>query len=717
MSRYYCGLLVIISLLSVQINAQTQADIDTITARLNAETMGTNVTDANVAEYLSKYWDGDEGKWTDIRYGIVAPQPGFNTNLFFARIKSLSVAYSKPGTYFHSTAVMTVINKALTYFYLNQTMFNTNAGGWFRDMGYPMDLSATVLLVKNSLNPAIEQKISDYLENMTVSDFWGSGANLAWISNWKIHEGCILNSSRWIRNAVSDVASIMNTTKEKVDGLKADFTYYQHGMNYGGGYGSYLIPDVLNFSILVKGTAFDVGFPIKALGDYLLDGEYWFQFHGYGDLIPQGREFSNQGMDTYVSTSVLLTMKGIDPARAIQYQSYIDHQQNKAPFSKPGNKHFFTSDMMVHRSPTTYISVKIPSVRNKLFEIGNYQDLKGYNLGYGFTQILTNGDEYKDIEPVWDWSRLPGTTTQMGNLFPNQAASNKGGFYSPMGTNEFGGGVSDSTNGVMAFTSTYNGVTATKAYFFLGSAMVCLGTGISATSLGHTITSVNQTNSFGNIMVNSGGTSQSFTGTQLTYNNNLSWVHHNNVGYYFPPQTANIVINNTNQSGRWYEVNHTNKTVETKKVFSIWFDHGEMFTEKSPVGYQYIVVPNISASTFSYWVESNNPYTVLSNTTEVQCVKNSQLNLYGIVFYKAGTFTLDNGVVVSVNKPAMVLVEGTFGMGNKIKVCLEDPLYASSKIAVTLKKNTAKTLDLKLPKGNYVGSTVISSFLADEILK
>ena len=710
---FYCLFVFVYCLITVASHAQTQADIDTITARLNAETMGTNVTDANVAEYLSKSWDGSVGRWTDINYGIVAPQPGFKTNLFFARIKALAVAYSKPGTYYYSAAVMTVITKALNYFFVNQTMFNNNGGGWYRDMGYPMDMSATVLLVKNAIDPAVEQKISDYIEHIVVADFWGGGANMAWISTWRIHEGCILNSARWIKSAVSDVASIMNTTKDKIDGLKADFAYFQHGMNYSGGYGADLIPDVLKFSALVKGTAFDVGFPIKVLSDYILNGEYWFQFHKYGDLIPQGRG----GSHIYVSEWILNKMMAIDSSRAQQYRAYIKHQQNNAPFIQPGNKYFFSSDIMVHRSPTTYMSVKIPSVRNKLFEVGNYQDMKGYNLGYGFTQILTNGNEYDNIEPVWDWSRLPGTTTPLGNIFPNANASNRGGFFSPKGTNEFAGGVSDSSNGVVAFTSTYNGVTVTKGYFFLGSAMVCLGASITSTFAGHTVTSVNQTNSIGDIILNDKGKSQTFTESQTTYSNTLNWVHHDNVGYYFPPQTANIVINNSNQSGKWYDINHTNKTVETKKVFSIWFDHGDMPFEKTPSSYQYIVVPNISASTFSYWISNNNPYTVLSNTQDVQCVKNSILSLYGIVFYKAGSFTLDNGLVVSANKPAIVIVEGGISVGNIIKVSVADPLYEASKIAITIKKNGVKTLETKMPKGNYLGATVSTSFLADEIVK
>jgi len=717
MNKFYCLLLVVIlSSVTIDSRAQIQNDINTIAGRLTAGSLGTTIKNATVAYFINQNWDSTVGRWTDINYSIVSPQPGFHTDSFFLRLDYLSVAYSKPGgTYYHSAAVMKVINKAYAYFYANITMFNAGAGGWFEYIGYPGDICSSVLLVKGQMDPVIQSNVVSYIKSLATSSYyktnWNTGANLAWVSDWKLSAGCILMDSSIITNAVNAVASLMAITSGTSDGLKVDYSYFQHYMIYNGGYAAWLIPDVINYPSYIKGTAFNTAFPTLVLGDYLLNGEYWFQFHGFGDIVPQGREFPSPGMTTYVSSSNLTTMKTNDPARSQQYQSYINEQTSSGVFTKPGTKHFFTADMMVHRDSTSYISVRIPSSRNFLFEIGNYQDLKGYNLGYGFTQILTQGTEYKNIEPVWNWSRLPGTTAPLDTLYLNSNAQNKGAFYSPKGSNLFGGGVSDSANGIMAFTGTYNGVTATKSYFFLGDAMVCLGTGIRSTYTGHTVTSVNQTVASGAINLNKGGKEYTYFGGTETFSNTLQWVYHNNVGYYFPSQTANIVISDTTQSGNWYNINHTSSTTINQNVFSIWFDHGV-----NPFGssYQYIVVPNISATTFSNWV---NPYTILSNTNSIQCVKDSALNLYGIVFYKAGSITLDNGVTVSVDKAAIVMISGVIVAGNPIKVSVEDPLYtANNTITVTLQQNLTKTLVSKMPTGNYLGSTVTTTFLANEIL-
>ena len=717
MKRFYYFLLALaLSLFFKNSEAQTQADIDTVTARLNAATLNTTVTNATVVGFMTKNWDSTVGRWTDINYAIVAPQPGFATDQFFSRIRTLAIAYSKPGTYYHSAAVMNVINKAFSYFYANKTMFNNNAGGWFRDLGYPMSITQAVLLIKNQMDPIVEKNIASYIQNMVVTG-WNTGANLAWLNDWKIHEGCIINNATWIKNAVSAIASLMSTTSGSTDGLKVDFAYFQHSMIYNGGYSAWLIPYVISYPTFIKGTAFNTSFPTSILGDYILNGEYWFQFHGFGDIVPQNREFAKPAMVQYVGASNLTIMKSNDPTRSQQYQAYINHQLYNGRYTQPGTKHFFTSDIMVHRDSVAYISVKIPSIRNQIFEIGNYQDLKGYNIGYGLTQILTQGNEYNNIEPVWNWSRLPGTTTPLDTLYLNTPAQTTGAFWSPMGTNSFAGGVSDSTNGIMAFNGTNNGVAATKSYFFLGNAMVCLGAGISSTYTGNTVTSINQTASSGTITVEKlAGKSSPYYGTQTTYSNNLQWIHHNNVGYYFPNTAANIVVKNDIQTGNWYDINHTDTTNLSQKVFSIWIDHGVQPTSRNPATYQYIVVPNITATNFESWT-TNNPYTILSNTANIQCVKDSLSNLYGIVFYKAGQITLDNGLTVAVNKAAMLLISGAMKAGNKIKVSVEDPLYvANNIITVTLSNTLTKTIIDTMPKNNYLGATITTSFLADALL-
>src|SRR5690606_23137259 len=111
--------------------------------------------------------------------------------------------------------------------------------------------------------------------------------------------------------------------------------------------------------------------------------------------------------------------------------------------------------------------------------------LKGYNLPLGATNILTSGEEYKNIFPIWDWTRVPGTTAVM-----NQSAAVLPWYL--FGNNEFAGGVSNGQVGAIAYEHSYNGVRAKKAYFFADGAMLCLGAGINAIRTQQVATSVNQ---------------------------------------------------------------------------------------------------------------------------------------------------------------------------------------------------------------------------------
>src|SRR5206468_7078239 len=124
--------------------------------------------------------------------------------------------------------------------------------------------------------------------------------------------------------------------------------------------------------------------------------------------------------------------------------------------------------------PGYYLSAKIISKRTFGTESLNGENCKGYYLPLGATNILTHGNEYQNIYPVWDWTKVPGTTAGTNN----DSTTLTNYLY---GTNNFGGGVSNGKAGVIAFDGNYRGVRAKKAYFFINNQMLCLGAGISST--------------------------------------------------------------------------------------------------------------------------------------------------------------------------------------------------------------------------------------------
>lgn len=110
-----------------------------------------------------------------------------------------------------------------------------------------------------------------------------------------------------------------------------------------------------------------------------------------------------------MSTHTLDLMKEVDPVHAENYEAWKRHIGGES-FPVPGNTHFWKSNIMTHHGSDYYMSAKVISVRTNGTEMLNGQNLKGYYLPLGATNIMTTGHEYDDAFVVWDWTRVPGTT-------------------------------------------------------------------------------------------------------------------------------------------------------------------------------------------------------------------------------------------------------------------------------------------------------------------
>lgn len=95
----------------------------------------------------------------------------------------------------------------------------------------------------------------------------------------------------------------------------------------------------------------------------------------------------------------------------------------------------------------------------------------------GSNAIVKTGDEYFNIFPAWNWTRIPGTTApQMPDV---QLGKNA---WELRGTSQFAGGVSDSLHGATTYyyNDTHGSIhtQARKVWFFFDHEVVCLGAGI-----------------------------------------------------------------------------------------------------------------------------------------------------------------------------------------------------------------------------------------------
>lgn len=376
---------------------------------------------------------------------------------------------------------------------------------------------------------------------------------------------------------------------------------------------------------------------------------------------------------------------------------------------------------MTHKRPGWYSSVRGTSTRTVGNESGNGEALKNYHMGDGVNLVLIHGDEYREIYPVWDWRRIPGTTIEQKPGDLPRVDWGKGG----AGGTDFAGGVSDGKFGAYAFIFAEAGenanISARKSWFFFENEYIALGAGINATNATYDVfTSINQTCLRGDFSVNTAAGRRNLRRGVIS-DSVSAWVLHNGIGYLLPQFTGSFVVQGKTQTGSWQDL-YLIKSAERlrKDVFSIWFNHGQSFSNGS---YHYVVKPNTNATQIAKYA-SNPPVAVIANTETVQAVRQKELDVYGVIFYTAAEVKLNENFTVSSDHPLALLIHAK---KDRLQIFAATPEYRALDVSVTISGQyqgpgatwdavTGKTkIRLALPGGDNAGSTVSVRLVSGKI--
>lgn len=678
-----------------------QKDIDTLCNRLSVEYLLESVDIPQAEKDIATMQP--DGSWKDIDYKTVTFY--FDADRHLKRIKNMTLAYSKPGNkFFHQKELKQKLILALDFF----RIANPSSGNWwYRDIGAPTGYMIPLLLLKKELDNEEVMRLSSYLVDKTDNQAH-KGKNRTWVSVVLVHKGCIEDNYDLISKGFSSIASTIFIEEKDDEGIKRDNSIHQHRPQlYSGGYGMSFMADLAKYIMLSNKTSFERLFTAekrKIVSDVYLKGTQMFGYRDAYDFGTIGRGICRPQCLQNMSETALDLMKDVDPEHAKSYEAWKKHIHGDV-FPVVGNTFFWKSNIMTHHGANYYMSAKVISVRTNGTEMLNGQNLKGYYLPLGATNIMTTGNEYKDVFVAWDWTRVPGTTA-----IDNQSTTELRWYL--FGSNQFAGGVSNSQNGVVAYEHAYQGVEARKAYFFMGDAMVCMGSGIKAARTQEVRTSVNQ-------CLASGGVTYSSAGKTCRLTDELSeakidWAYHDNVGYVFPHQ-GNVTLRQAKQTGCWRDIEVTaSKEPVTKDMFSLWISHG---TTPQNDSYCYIVMPDKPLSFFMD-KEFENKIKIIANTEKLQAISNREQEQYAAVFYEPGEVWFTDDLSVSVDKKALVYIERK---GGEYEISMSDPLYKEESVRLRINKelkgenvrthNGSSVINILFPSGDNAGSTVIKHFV------
>jgi chondroitin AC lyase len=617
---------------------------------------------------------GEDGRWPDIYYDSTAKSswPPFT---HWSRLQAMATAKSRSGIDpVERAKLMSSIHRAISHWIQRDYQCKN---WWYNQIGVPKVVGTTLLLLGDEATP--EERHYATAVSLARYRIAQTGQNKIWLAINTVMRGLLLRDEALVGTGVGAVWSELEiTTKE---GLQPDFSFHQHGAQQQfGTYGlSYAVCMAL-WARVFDGTRWQMTPPQKeVLRGYLLEGHRWVSWNGIMDISACGRQLmpGSQHNKARIMTLVMQQALGFDPTYTPDYLSFISNNARGEPDTLIGLKHFWRSDYMVIRRPDFMASLKMSSQRVVGTECVNRENLSGYHLGDGALYLYRRGDEYEDIFPLWNWSRLPGVTCVQA---PPPA------FHATQVPSEFVGGLSDGASGLAALDYRRKGVAARKAWFFYRDTIVCLGADIRGDSPAGLATTVNQAHLRGAVTAHTGAGKKLVAHGNQTFDGEVVIEHD---GWRYTIASGSQVRLETGPvSGHWNKVYQSPGTPSDKvngSLFSLWIDHG---VRAEGSGYAYTV--SLAES------DAVDSPRVLANSRELQAVAypNGQV---AVVYWQAGTFALPDGTRLSVSNPCLVLID-------KATARVVDPTQRLQHI--TLTRNDVPR-ELSLPVGPSAGSPAI----------
>jgi chondroitin AC lyase len=667
-----------------------------------------------------------DGSFRDLTYHGSSDKSAGHLQQHGVRLKVLSLVYkwNDPGNLFHGDATLKAkILKGWSYV-AAKGGFVRAPNWWWKEIGVPQGLSDGLVLMRNEIRSSVRQQVLSKYFGSVWNPSKHDGANLAYQAPIAMIDGLLRGNAGRIRDVVSKVSREISAFSG--EGIQHDLSFLQHRTGgkliyHSGSYGMVFAHDVSRSMRWVQGTtyAFGVG-AIEGQVRFLVDGLAWLTRGDALDLPSLGRSITRPDRAAHASYLLRNAMVDLLPlgVRTGDLLASIDRYENGVSDANylSGNKSFWKSDAVAHQRPEFMTTLKMVSSRIARPETAAGENQQGFYEGDGFTMIVKDGDEFgvrggDDIIPVWDWQRLPGTTVEHNGVIPYFDMFKVSTHSS--GSSNLVGAASDGQYGVAAMDYKRSGVsvTAKKAWFFFDDEFVALGADIDNNSGGAPVlTSINQVFLDGTVAVcDAAGRRTLELGSSDTLSGQ-SWIAHDGIGYVTLDPSNRTTVQAKLQSGSGAAL----------PVFSAWVDHG---VRPQNATYAYAVVPGVSADDLNSYAE-NLPVQILANTATVQAVRHLSLNQTQIAFYAAGSLDVGNGVIISVDRAANVIVKQG---GGELTISAADPKQLSTPLSITVNRRLTRSgsqwsadgqstrISFALPLAPFNGSSATRSYQLEQL--
>ena len=582
----------------------------------------------------------------------------------------MSFAYSIPSSDFYGNDILyEAIIQGLKFWYLK----NPISANWYANQisapDYVLRILAVMEFGPQSIDSQIKKNLLERINNSDPRTQPTSGK----VKLGMIHmlRGCLLKDDSIVSFSASQLYEPIKISEK--EGIQKDLSYLDHGEQlYIGGYGYYLIEGIINRLSLFEGTKYSMPQEKMALLSDYIRGTYLNTFRScYMDYSVLGRSIAIENTLLNKNQKLLSNLIKYDSQHTREYQNVLKRFETEdATYARSNqNKMFPCADYMLHNRKNYDFSVRSVSTRTIHDEVANGEGLLSTYLADGANNIRVFGDEYYNIFPVWEWDKIPGTTTPEGEIRNTYVENGEKGHTS------FVGGATDGEYGVMTYLMDDYGIKAYKGWFLFDDEIVCLGSGISNTTTNSVTTSINQCHLKDDVVLMSkrGKVKTGTVVSDLTRKYE-GYIWHNSIAYYFPTATK-IHLKAGNQKGSWNRINYNlSSSTITLPVFNLYIEH--LFDHGSD-NYEYIIIPGKSLNQVKKYKPKN--IQILSNTTTVQAVYHRKLDLLEAIFYEPASLTV-KGKTLSVKYPCTVLLSNV--KSTKPTITITDPAQEKNLSAI-----------------------------------
>jgi len=646
-------LLLLISLLSTFNPTAKQDDFEIIKKRVVDELLKTPIDDQRVEAILDKM--NPDGSFEGIDYTDLSRTAGFPHRYHTYDLVYLAKAYrTKSSDYYKSKPLKQKITQSLQY-WVDHDFFGDN---WHNNqISTPTNLVNLMLLIGEELPDDLVEKAQPIIgrAHMNASGARPSGDRI--VIAGILAKNLLFNEDKEAFDEIIDLieGEVKFSTGQR--GMQHDYSFHHRHDRVNNttsyGYGKYA-NNFGEWSYYVAGTKYAFSKErINHLVDYYLDGIYKQMVYGiYTDISVKNRSISHKAtFEPHDVVEIERLLLSTD-YRKDELEEIMKLRKGEMSPSSSFSKFFWQTEHFVVQRPNFYTTVRMFSTRNRNMEVPyNGPGKTTHHRADGTNYLMLKGDEYHNIWPVYDWQKISGTTImQKPKLYgPDEIQKD--------GLRDFVGAVTDGLYGAVAFDfkSPHDLLEAKKSWFFFDDAYVCLGTDINSDPDLPVATTINQ------VLLRSDVTVAQDEKVKIIPKGkrelqDVKWVHQDKIGYIFPSQTT-VNLSNQEEQGRWSDITDQKNISEelvNKDVFMLWFDHGN---DPENASYEYIVVPDVEVAQLNSLSENNHHLEILSNTRDLQAVKNNQLNIFQGAFYKGGEIQVNDELILSLESQGMVMLK------------------------------------------------------------